>query len=207
MLIKTLGTLMCIGVLAMLAGCSVHRPPGNMQMHETPVVASGHFRVFDANGVPSTVDAIVRAAITADVVFIGEEHDDPVAHYLEAELLKRLYETYGPNDVSDLERRVVLSMEMFERDVQTVMNEYLEDLITERHFLKAARPWPSYRTDYRPLIEFAKAQGDARRRRERARPLCQPCCPLGPIFSRPAVSCVQGLASADPLRRGIAAVS
>ena len=110
-------------------------------------------------GGPSTVDAIVGAAITADVVFIGEEHDDPVAHYLEAELLKRLYEAYGPNDGSDLERRVVLSMEMFERDVQTVMNEYLEDLITERHFLKAARPWPAYRTDYRPLIEFAKVQG------------------------------------------------
>ena len=158
-MMKTLGALMCIGVLAMLAGCSVHRPHGKIRMHEAPVVTSENFRVYDANGTPSDIDDIVQAAITADVVFIGEEHDDPAAHYLEAEILKRLYESYGPNDVSELERRVLLSMEMFERDVQTVMNEYLGDLITERHFLKAARPWPAYRTDYRPLIELAKANG------------------------------------------------
>jgi uncharacterized iron-regulated protein len=159
MMMKTLGPLMCLGFLLMLAGCSVHRPHGKMRMREAPVVTSEHFRVYDAEGKPSAIDDIVRAAITADVVLIGEEHGDPVGHYLELQLLKRFYEAFGSDEVSEMERRVVLSMEMFERDVQTVLDEYLGDLITERHFIKAARPWPAYRTDYRPLIEFAKAEG------------------------------------------------
>src|SRR3954467_8455063 len=47
-------------------------------------------------------------------------------------------------------------MEMFERDVQIVLDEYLSDLITEQHFLASSRPWGNYKTDYRPLVELAK---------------------------------------------------
>jgi uncharacterized iron-regulated protein len=48
---------------------------------------------------------------------------------------------------------------MFERDVQYVLDEYLDDLITEDQFLKSSRPWTEYETDYRPLVEFAKQEG------------------------------------------------
>jgi uncharacterized iron-regulated protein len=46
---------------------------------------------------------------------------------------------------------------MFERDVQTVLDEYLGGLISERHFLLSSRPWNNYETDYRPLVEYARA--------------------------------------------------
>ncbi len=46
---------------------------------------------------------------------------------------------------------------MFERDVQTVLDEYLAGLISERHFLLSSRPWNNYNTDYRPLVEYARA--------------------------------------------------
>jgi len=45
---------------------------------------------------------------------------------------------------------------MFERDVQIVVNEYLQGLISEQHFLASSRPWGNYKTDYRPLLELAK---------------------------------------------------
>jgi uncharacterized iron-regulated protein len=48
---------------------------------------------------------------------------------------------------------------MFERDVQDVLDAYLKGKITEKKFLKQARPWPNYPTDYRPLIELAKKKG------------------------------------------------
>ena len=51
---------------------------------------------------------------------------------------------------------MILSMEMFERDVQSVMNEYLQDKITEEEFLAYSRPWDNYLPDYKPLVEFAK---------------------------------------------------
>jgi uncharacterized iron-regulated protein len=66
------------------------------------------------------------------------------------QIFKAAFEKYGAS------RKAVLSLEMFERDVQTVINEYLKNQITETHFLAASRPWANYKTDYRPLVEFAK---------------------------------------------------
>lgn len=56
-------------------------------------------------------------------------------------------------------RRVVLSLEMFERDVQYILDEYLAGLISEDHFLKSGRPWAHYRENYRPLVELARTEG------------------------------------------------
>jgi uncharacterized iron-regulated protein len=46
-------------------------------------------------------------------------------------------------------------MEMFERDVQPIMNEYLTSEIKEKSFKKDARAWSNYR-DYRPMVENCK---------------------------------------------------
>ncbi|GIL78700.1 hypothetical protein Vretimale_400 [Volvox reticuliferus] len=63
----------------------------------------------------------------------------------------------GPVFPAVFERRpVALSLEMFERDVQDVMNEYLAGTATEADLLKDARPWPNYASDYRPLVLAAK---------------------------------------------------
>lgn len=82
-----------------------------------------------------------------DVLFFGEEHNDSAAHFLENKMLEALYLKFGSN--------VTLSLEMFDRDVQLVMNEYLLNSILEKNFLKDARAWKNYR-DYRPMVEFVK---------------------------------------------------
>lgn len=112
------------------------------------------YRAFDRRGNAATIQQIIDALEGADVLFVGETHDNAVAHQLEVELLRRADETYGP--ASPKRRAVALSLEMFERDVQTVLDEYLAGLITERHFLLSSRPWRNYETDYRPLVEYAR---------------------------------------------------
>lgn len=96
------------------------------------------------------IERIVQALDQADVLFFGEEHDDSVAHVLELRILEALQAKFG--------KQVALSMEMFDRDVQLVMNEYLMGIIKEKHFLKDARVWNNYK-DYKPLVELAKAKG------------------------------------------------
>jgi uncharacterized iron-regulated protein len=113
-------------------------------------LADSMYRAYDGQGNPVTLDAIVKAMAANDAVFLGEQHDDPVAHAIEAELFRRAVGTYSP------QRKVGLSMEMFERDVQVVVDEYLSGLVSEQHFLLSSRPWPNYKTDYRPLVELAK---------------------------------------------------
>ncbi len=95
-------------------------------------------------------EEVIRAAAEADLVFFGEQHDDPVTHAAELALLAGLGERRG---------RVVLSLEMFERDVQRALDDYLGGRITEAAFLAASRPWDRYATDYRALVELARVRG------------------------------------------------
>lgn len=108
------------------------------------------YAVYTGKGEPSSVAEIVRALDGVEVVFLGELHDDAVGHAVQYEIFKQAVERYSPN------RRVTLSLEMFETDVQIVLDEYLKGLITENHFLLSSRPWGNYKTDYRPLVELAK---------------------------------------------------
>jgi uncharacterized iron-regulated protein len=126
---------------------------------DTAYVA-GKYRVFTGAGEPSSIDDVVAAMGDYQVVFVGEAHDDPTGHMLEAELLERAYEAYGASDSNDdTPRMVTLSLEFFQSDTQPILDEYLADLITEKYFLSDSRPWPRYDIDYRPLIEFSKENG------------------------------------------------
>ena len=93
-------------------------------------------------------EVMLATLANADVVFVGEQHDDPNTHRLEAAILEGLERR---------QRAPIVSLEMFERDVQPVVDAYLAGTATEEDTLKASRPWPRYRTDYRPLVELAKA--------------------------------------------------
>ena len=140
-----------------MTGCAGHKMKMKMPSpHKLPQVTNMDYRIFDTSGNPAYLKDIVSAADQADVVFIGEEHGDPVGHHLESRLLEMLFDSYDPSGKSKGKRQVLLSMEMFERDTQIVLDEYLSDLITERHFIKAARAWPNYRWNYRTMVELAK---------------------------------------------------
>lgn len=110
-----------------------------------------HYKIFDTKGNSATIENILQSIKDVDAVFLGEMHDDSVGHSLQFEIFKKAFEKYGK------EKKVALSLEMFERDVQIILDEYLKDKITEKHFLASSRPWGNYETDYRPLVEFAKS--------------------------------------------------
>lgn len=111
---------------------------------------SENYRIYDARGNPSTLEDILAAAGKTDAVFLGEQHDDSTAHALQMQIFKMIFEKYSK------ERRVALSLEMFERDVQIIVDEYLKGFISEAHFISSSRAWGNYKTDYRPLVEYAR---------------------------------------------------
>ena len=83
-----------------------------------------------------------------DVVFFGEFHDQGELHQAESDLLKAMHKLQGD--------KLALSMEMFEADNQPRLDSFLAGSLSEDDFLAASRPWPNYRTDYAPLVNFAK---------------------------------------------------
>jgi uncharacterized iron-regulated protein len=99
---------------------------------------------------PIGVDAASAALKDYDVVFLGEWHDHAGNHLAEMALFRALYAA-APN--------LALSMEMFERDTQSVVDDYLASRIGEGNFRRKARAWGNYAESYRPLVEFAKEHG------------------------------------------------
>ena len=111
-------------------------------------ITEANYRIYSVKLAKEiTINDIVDDMKNVDVLFYGEEHNDSVTHYLENKILETLYQTFS--------NKIALSMEMFERDVQPIMNEYLISEIREKNFKKDARAWSNYR-DYRPMVEFCK---------------------------------------------------
>ncbi len=137
-------------------------PAASQHSTEEPVVHSTitdgvDYRVYDRDGRTTTLSAIVDGAIGDEVLLVGEEHDDMIGHSFQTLLLIEVVERIGSDLGSG--RPVILSLEMFERDVQYVVDEYLAGLITEGHFLRSSRPWEDYANRYRPLVENARELG------------------------------------------------
>lgn len=95
-------------------------------------------------------ETLVARLAAADLVFIGEQHDDPATHRMELAVLEGLARRRDS---------VVLALEMFERDVQGPLDRYLAGHLEEAAFLADARPWKNYAADYRPLVELARSRG------------------------------------------------
>jgi len=107
-------------------------------------------RVYDTSlGAFSDFEAMSASLVWADVVLVGEQHDDPNTHRLELAVLEGL---------ARRKRSVIVSMEMFERDVQDPLDHFQMGHLAEDEFLKQSRPWPRYATDYKPLVDFAIAR-------------------------------------------------
>lgn len=118
---------------------------------QSPHMSSGYIphRVYKSDDKRfSDFEAMLAEIARADVAFVGEQHDDPATHRIERAILEGLQRRRG---------NVVVALEMFERDTQPSLDEYLAGRMNEEEFLRASRPWPRYATDYRPLIEFARA--------------------------------------------------
>lgn len=93
--------------------------------------------------------AFVDQLASADIVFIGEYHNNPICHWMEYEITAALHEKKGG--------KIVLGAEMFETDNQLLIDEYLAGKIKQKNFEDEAKLWNNYQTDYKPLVEFAKA--------------------------------------------------
>jgi uncharacterized iron-regulated protein len=156
---RCLVRLAALGSSILLAACSspavaldapnVGRGPASDR--PLPALADA-VRVWDARAsLPLELDELLERLAATDVVFLGETHLDDTTHRVEAAVLEGLLERRAG--------RVVLSLEMFERDVQPALDRYLVGELDEQAFLAAARPWKNYRTDYRPLVEMARAAG------------------------------------------------
>ncbi len=109
------------------------------------------YKIFTAEGKKADYADLIKAAAKAEVVFFGELHDNPIAHWLELEVTRDLFSKKGKD--------LILAAEMFETDDQLLIDEYFDGIIKESSFESEVRLWTNYKTDYKPLLNFARDSG------------------------------------------------
>ena len=92
---------------------------------------------------------MIKDLAKSDMVFFGEYHTNPISHWMQIEMAKSFYEIKG--------EKLVFGAEMFENGNLLVMNEYLAGFYEEKKMMpEMTQMWGNYKTDYKPLVEFAK---------------------------------------------------
>jgi uncharacterized iron-regulated protein len=117
-----------------------------------PIIAMAQkkaYRIFTAEGKKTDYTALFKKAQKADIILFGELHNNPIAHWLQYELAKDFAATQKP---------LVIGGEMFEADQQNKINAYFANQLDMKIFEDSTDLWPNYKTDYKPILEFAKKQ-------------------------------------------------
>jgi uncharacterized iron-regulated protein len=102
--------------------------------------------LYNAKGKKVSYKKMIKALSEKDIVLFGEFHNNPISHWLELSVAK---------DCGGL-RDLVLGAEMFEQDNQQALDMYLRGKISDKGFDSMARLWKNYKTDYAPLVNYAK---------------------------------------------------
>ena len=104
------------------------------------------YQLFTKEGKKTTYDKLLKAAEKNEVVLFGEYHDNSIVHWLQLEFTKDLAQ----------KKSLVLGAEMIEADNQKQLDQYLKGEINQKQLDSTARLWNNYKTDYKPLVDFAK---------------------------------------------------
>ena len=109
------------------------------------------YSIFTADGKQTDYGKMLKTLQDADIIFIGETHNCPVAHWMEYEI------------TSDMIRKspkgLTLGAEMFETDNQLLVDEYTSGVISSDKFEAEAKLWDNYWTDYASLLFLAREHG------------------------------------------------
>lgn len=117
----------------------------------------GHYMrgqaINTSSGKRITFDELILALGSKDIIFIGEVHDNPEHHLIQAQVLQAMMTRYGPVDIA---------AEAFQHNRQAVIDRYLNDKISEDAFLKEVdwkKEWGFDYSFYRPWLLAAREAG------------------------------------------------
>lgn len=104
------------------------------------------YQIFNKKGKKQSYKKMLKKLEDADVVFFGELHNNSIIHWLELQVTKDLAK----------KKKLILGAEMLEADNQDAVTNYLQNKIDKKALDSTARLWPNFKTDYKPLVDFAK---------------------------------------------------
>ena len=108
------------------------------------------YKFYNKKGKAVKAEKIVKQLSDYDVVLFGELHNNSIVHWLQLKFTEALYQQKN--------NQLILGAEMFERDNQPQLDRYLSGKLDPKSMKDSVRLWNNYITDYKPLLDFAKAK-------------------------------------------------
>ena len=105
------------------------------------------YHLYSSKGKKVSYNKMLKQLNKGDIILFGESHNNPISHWLQLEVTQDLKQA---NDL-------IIGAEMFERDNQAALTQYLTNEIDRKALDTLVRLWNNYKTDYEPIVEFAKA--------------------------------------------------
>lgn len=177
MLIRLSILVSAIGATGLIGGCSapLRTSTSHLRLEET----SRSHPIFDARtGGSLDWGDLLAAADGADVIILGEQHDDAAGHAVQQAIVKDLLRAHPT---------AALSMEMLDRSEQPIVDDYVAGLVDRDRFLEETAStrwlrisreylagsikratfderinrigWPDWEVNYQPMIDSAKESG------------------------------------------------
>ena len=150
-----------------LAGCSSSQQP-EIRVHPERVDAATvaerdprHLAIFDGRtGESLNWEQLIARMDGADVIILGEQHDDGVAHATQLAIVQDVAARRAASGAG----AGALSLEMLERDDQAVTDDYLEGIVDAETFAKltSSADWAgpgTWKKWYQPTIDAAASAG------------------------------------------------
>lgn len=106
------------------------------------------FQFYNQKGKEVKTNKLAKELAEYDVVFIGENHNSSINHWLQLKITEALF--------TKKNGQLILGAEMFERDNQSQLDNYLSGKFDTKTLKDSARLWNNFATDYQPLVDFAK---------------------------------------------------
>lgn len=148
-------TILAFAILFLLSGCAT-RPSMTLPLASIEGIP-GHFgigRIIHLEtGKAISFEKLIDQLGSADIIFVGEVHDNPEHHLIQVQILQALISRYGP---------LTVAMEFFQKPQQPVIDRYLGGGVTEEVFLEDVgwkKKWGVDYHFYRPLILLVKEKG------------------------------------------------
>ena len=154
-MIRKIALVSCLAVFTSLTGC-VFSSGGDLAATSSDrnLPTAYDYQLLNHSGQAQTLSQMISKLEKVDVVFIGEYHGNQASHLLEMRVLASLHRRNLAGN-----RQTILSMEMFNRDQQAILNDYIAGNIGEKYLIDEAPAWKNYQGSYRPLVEYAKQNG------------------------------------------------
>ncbi len=140
-------------MITLITGCSSHGP---ILPAETTPPRSLTIHRGDSGEPTDFTEMIASGLAGADVIVMGEEHDDVLGHRLQREIVRELIRTRPGT---------VIGLEMLERDKQSFVDDYLDGVIDRETLLAELHESSGAQENFArfslPMLELARDSGTA----------------------------------------------